>query len=857
MGKGKRLGRAEEKLRALGPASMDASRALLASKRTKGCGGGVRPSELEHAEVAVLRSDPNGMRLRVELPALRFVDAAGGGQLWTKLILPNTDSPTPPGTPGIPMVGETYGVPEGATVEVEAAKKSSYTIDSVDVFPSQPESMDQGEPGLAPPPRPPSFSTPPFEIDRGAYRDRGKFPAEAADGTVLGQSRDLTLGNLRVPAARYDPRKEELEVLNSVVVNVRFEGGSHEFSDLLGSPWEQPQRRIVSGLLNGSIIVGDPPPLPERCGEEMLVITNPSTLTAANTFATARSAAGIRTRVVQTGTDPGQIGTTPGEIQAFIRSRLTAAGCIHPSYVTILGDDELVPTFPGIGGIESDLEYSLRDGADELPDLAVGRIAGDDLAGVTVAVDKIIGYETAPPGGEWLRKATIAAEFQDDEAPDQTEDRTFITFAERSRTGILNTPGGFGLSVDRIYATYPPGAVDPLRFNDGTDLPAELRKPTFPWDGDTTDISAAWNEGRYLMIHRNHGGVFGWDNPFFHSTHADALTNGTMLPVVLSINCSSGAFQDSDQAWATQALVNPNGGAVGVFGDTEVSPTWHNTQLAWGFLDALLPRVLEGEGPAERQRVGEALIHGKMRLAGIAPPSGPGITGGDGGTRVELYLWHYLGDPSMQMWGGEPLEVPDVERFRAAYREEFEFPPPGPDPPPYEVVVTLPPEFNGQMFSLVRDGEVIGKAVAAGGQAEIPASFGDGSPSQGDLRVAMEADGAVPVSFPVDGLPAKTTLTRTCPTSPHSAEKPMVTSGALEPGVAGAPVVIRYTPPPGMGQSFERTVTTDANGNWSDSIVPSAGRPNRGVGEWRIEPRFEGDGGHEPSAAEACTVNVV
>ena len=81
------------------------------------------------------------------------------------------------------------------------------------------------------------------------------------------------------------------------------------------------------------------------------------------------------------------------------------------------------------------------------------------------------------------------------------------------------------------------------------------------------------------MIHRNHGGVFGWDNPFFHSTHADALTNGTMLPVVLSINCSSGAFQDSDQAWATQALVNPNGGAVGVFGDTEVSPTWHNTQL--------------------------------------------------------------------------------------------------------------------------------------------------------------------------------------------------------------------------------------------------------------------------------------
>ena len=94
------------------------------------------------------------------------------------------------------------------------------------------------------------------------------------------------------------------------------------------------------------------------------------------------------------------------------------------------------------------------------------------------------------------------------------------------------------------------------------------------------------------MIHRDHGGTHGWDNPRFTSEDADALTNGAMLPVVLSINCSSGAFQDDERSFATQALVNPNGGAAGVFGDTEISPTDHNTQLAFGFLDALLPRVL-------------------------------------------------------------------------------------------------------------------------------------------------------------------------------------------------------------------------------------------------------------------------
>jgi Peptidase family C25/Propeptide_C25 len=851
--KGRRFRRATNRLAALGPAAMNASRALLAKRATRRCGGGTKPSKLESARFRILKNDTSGMRLRVQLPALRFVNRVGGGRTWTKLVLPRTDSPGRAGTPGIPMVSDILGVPAGATLDVDATRATSYTIQQVDVFPNQREAVDQSTPG---PGSRAIFASPPFTFDPSAYRRAGTFPADAADGRILGQSRDLTLGNLRVPAAQYDARKKTLKVLNSVDVTIRFEGGSHSFSDQLGSPWEQPQRRLAESLLNGAIVRRDPPFVIERCGEEMMVITDPSTLAAANQLAVARRAAGIRTNVFQTGAAPGHIGTTPTEIQAFIRGRLTAADCIHPSYVTLMGDDELVPVFPGIGGIESDLEYSLRDSADELPDVALGRIVGNDAAALTTAVTKIVNYENSPPGGAWLRRASIAAEFQDDEAPDLQEDRTFITFAETVRTGILNTPGGFGLSVDRLYATYPHEGVDPQRFNDGTDLPPALKKPTFAWDASTADISAAWNEGRFLFAHRGHGNTSAWDTPFFHSTHADALTNGAMLPVVLSINCSSGGFQDNETAWGTQALVNPNGGAVGVFGDTEVSPTWHNTQIAFGFADALLPRVLPAEGPAEKQRVGDALVHGKNRLAGISPPTT------DGNTRNELYLWHYFGDPSMQMWGGDPVGFPDLTKFRAVFRKDFFNGPPRPDPPPYSVVLTLPGEFNGQAASLIREGQVIGKAVVTGGQAAIPAHFGDAQPSDGDLRVAMEADGSVPVSVPVEGAPAKTTLSATCPGSPQGSEGPMTTSGKLEPGFAGAKVVLRYTPPSGTGQPFERTVTTDAKGNWSDSVVPSDdgspnGRPGRGAGNWRIEPRFDGDAGHAGSAAQACTVTVV
>ena len=117
-----------------------------------------------------------------------------------------------------------------------------------------------------------------------------------------------------------------------------------------------------------------------------------------------------------------------------------------------------------------------------------------------------------------------------------------------------------------------------------------------------------------------------------------------------------------------QALVKPDGGAVGVFGDTRNSPSWHNSQIGLGFVDALLPSVLPSEGPATKQRMGDALINGKLRLAGLAPPSGPGISGGDGNTRNELYLWHYFGDPSMQMWGGGHAPfVFNPELFKAVF----------------------------------------------------------------------------------------------------------------------------------------------------------------------------------------------
>ncbi len=826
----------------LAPLSLRATSGLLASKRTKACGGGTKPSRRHTTEVKILRSDANGLKLKVQLAQLRFVPKTGGGRTWTQLTLTGTEAPGKPGTPGIPALSNLIGVPDGAKVVAKAANVDSYDLGGVNVYPAQPDPADAIV-------KAPSFGKPPFVngsfvVDEKAYRAKGLQPDNPVDGSVLGQARDLTIGDLSLPVAQYNAKKKTLKVLTSLVVNIDFKGGSHAFSSQLSSPWERPQRSFAASMINANAITTTIPEIVRPCGFEMLVLTNPATRTAADVFANARRAAGFRTVVAETGTGPGQIGTTAAEIQAYVRARLTAASCIHPSYITIMGDDELVPTFPGINGIPSDLQYSMRDDADELPDVAVGRILGADQAQVGAAVDKIIGYETKAPGsGDFFTHATLAAQFQDVDGEGQVNDgqenRTFSQFAETVRSGLVKR----GVTVDRVYGDEP--ETEPKRFNDGTALPASLLKPTFPWDGTGADVSADWNAGRFLIIHRDHGWSDGWGTPFFTTNDVEALTNGSLLPVVMSINCASAEYDNDETSFVQQALVKANGGAVGVFGDTRNSPTWHNSQIGLGFVDGLLPSVLPSEGPATAQRMGDALINGKLRLAGLAPP------GSDGNTRSELYLWHYFGDPSMQMWGGgHPPRVFDPSLFKAVFREEVASGPgPGPEPP-YSVLVNLPAELAGQPISLLRGGEVIGKAIAGDGSVTIPATFDESRIKPGELEVAVEADGAQPVSAPVEGVPrVATSLQQACPAGGKPG-LPLAVTGTLSGAPTGSMVEVTFTPPQ-EGPIVVKT-TTDQSGAWSASVTPTESQR----GNWTIASSYSGTAEYAESKAGPCTVPV-
>ena len=100
---------------------------------------------------------------------------------------------------------------------------------------------------------------------------------------------------------------------------------------------------------------------------------------------------------------------------------------------------------------------------------------------------------------------------------------------------------------ERIYKTE--SYNNPTHYNNGyygngEPLPDELLRPTFSWRGDADDIIDAIETGIFILNHRDHGFEDGWGDPYFESSHVEELKNGDLTPVVFSINCLTGKFDN-------------------------------------------------------------------------------------------------------------------------------------------------------------------------------------------------------------------------------------------------------------------------------------------------------------------------
>jgi hypothetical protein len=625
---------------------------LLASRRASACGGGLKqPSGAPGSKLGA--STPGGLDLTVTLPRATFVPHVVNGTPYVELLMDGMGQAGPVGSPSLPALTQQFAAPPGTTPVVDVLGSTGYDVGGVTLWPRQDQPSDATT-GNDP------FGDRPFTIDEKAYSLREPFPAAPAATRSLGTLRDLQIGAIEADGAQYMPATRMLHVVTSLRLRVRFVSDGNAPATTFGpasiaSGWERSAQSLyASTLVNWATVKANLGPAIRYlyCGEELLVITSAELAPAAETFATARRAGGFATNIVQVGTGVNQIGTTAGQIQAYIRSRLTSNCLQHPSYVAIIGDVNQVPTnlvtSPWVGTdwdgmIATDVPYALSDDSDLLPDLAVGRIPARTLDEANATVAKIVHYETSPPiGASFYSHATVTSFFQ---GADSTDDRGFTKTSETVATALEAD----GRSVDRLYTSE---AANPLSYYDGTPLPASLRKPAFGWNATTTDLVNDWNAGRFIVFHRDHGAPTFWGNPDFSPANIPSLTNGANLPVVFAVNCASGMFDASGQSLDEQLLLAPSGGAVGVVGDSRDSPSFTNNHIALGMFDAIFPNVLPAYGSASPiTRMGDVLVSGKRYMA-----TQNGLDGQDDPTtRADLYLYQWFGDPTMDIRLAAPV----------------------------------------------------------------------------------------------------------------------------------------------------------------------------------------------------------
>ncbi len=326
----------------------------------------------------------------------------------------------------------------------------------------------------------------------------------------------------------------------------------------------------------------------------------------------------------------GQV--SPTAIRDFLRYA-AATWSRPPSAVVFVGDGtadphdyqahgelnvNFVPPYlamvdPWIGETSCDTCYVQLDGADPvtstdadlLPDLMMGRLPVKSATELETLVAKILGYETATGGLDWRSRNLFIADnsYEADGTPDDAGD--FAHFAAES---IALQPDN--LRIRRLY--YDPwqkdAAGNPLRDSWREADAARARERT----------QALLNAGAGLVNYTGHSNHWRWattdlseQNHLLELYEADALTNGTRLPIVLAMTCWTSSFQKPTSSGTTldeRLLLNTQGGAVAIWGPTGLGVAHGHDALQRGFYQALW------NAPPMSATLGELTMAGYLEL---------------------------------------------------------------------------------------------------------------------------------------------------------------------------------------------------------------------------------------------------
>lgn len=623
--------------------------------------------------LVVTRAAADGLEFEVALDRMQVEHRVAVGITYQRLSVPSAGHTADVGLPELPYIGRLVAVPQGAAMEAVFTPLDSVELSPYVVWPAQEPAPDDAE-----------GST--FVKNEAFYRGGEVFPPAPVAVADAGVIRGCRVARVGVFPFSYDPGRSCLRVYTRGRIVVRFTGGSGIFvEDRMRSRFFEP---LLSRILLNYGALGGFDPLPKvRGGEgELLIVAADNLADNVASFAQWRTAQGMPTVVVTR----SEAGYTESGMCQYIQDVYDTWDS-PPSFVLLVGDAENLPTNhryqhpTQLNLTAADLWFFTVDGPDFFADIHYGRISADTPSQLNQILAKVLAYEKTPQPGAWNNHAFLAS---------YLEPGMYFTITSDAIYSYLLSQG---YTVDRAYENgFPPGT--------------------------TQDVIANFNAGSFLVNHRDHGGRENWVHPSFWVSDFGQVNNGSMLPVVFSINCLSGYFDaETDgtpgtfESFSEQLLRKYPGGAVAVVSSSRTSYSGYNDELDRGLIDAMWPGFDPGypgamsDNPwqSPSYRPGAVLNYGKWYMYDKYV-----LTGGAGypweptpeQTRLQMEMYHCHGDPTLDIHTAAPVVMAV-----------------GHDPiiPAGAQSVDVSVDTEGALAAVTHDGALVGRAFVAGGIAHV------------------------------------------------------------------------------------------------------------------------------------------
>jgi len=526
----------------------------------------------EEVATRIVSADISTTVIEVEIPGMMVEPALKGFPGAVDLAIPGARSlSSNPGMPDLPVLSYLVAIPAYGDVELEVVVLEERVLEGYDVAAARPFALEGHEPTDAVP-------------DASVYATDAFYPADVASVGEPGIFRDLRLVSVRVNPIRYNPVTRTLSVVERLELrlNSTSEQGANMkrvSRDFRSAAFEPIYAAVVDNY--------DQLPRAEIRRGSYLVITVDDYAAAMGPFVEWKRQRGIETELVTL----SAIGASPTnqDIKDYIQNAYDTWPN-PPDYVLLVGDSTMSGSYgtmpcwyiPAVPFDQvTDHPYTELDGGDYFPDVIVGRMSVDNPTEATVATLKVMSYERDCDGAnnDWYENALMVAGNYGSTPPPTSPRQTVL----RVREMLLDC--GYA-QVDTVM--YPPYIAP-------------------------NPIGSIIESGVGLVNYRGWGAAQGWHYPEYYVEDINALSNGSMLPVMTSFVCGTANWESwgfdpcFGEAWIRSGSPgNLKGGPV------MCGPSDFNTHTRWnnaigiGFYQGMLYEDLD--------HFGQALVRAKFEV---------------------------------------------------------------------------------------------------------------------------------------------------------------------------------------------------------------------------------------------------